>query len=260
MYLEELLTLFSDKGVAIQNTATAGHNGKVGRCLPSADTLTNEGICQTEEMIEQLASLLLPIEALLDHADFTPYLHTTSELTNLFRNLWFLCVLFRLTTAGEEEREKSAMTWLLPALARIAIKTPCLVLEGVSDAVSDLEYRTVVRHEYAHSVCFFSLPQDVEMLIDYKVLAKHRAYLMRRVPSSTNDLRSLTTGQVIFLLTMHDIETMRSAAGLPSSLVSYFINSSLNKQNGLNVCMDAVADNVCFPFHLALAEADEANR
>ncbi|KAI9571413.1 hypothetical protein HD554DRAFT_2187155 [Boletus coccyginus] len=208
VYLEELLTLFSDKGVAIQNTAAAGHNGK------------------TEEMIEQLASLLLPIEALLDHADFAPHLLATSELTNLFRNLWFLCVLFRFTTSGED-REKSAMTWLLPALARIAIKTPCLVLENVSDAVSDLEYRTVVRHEYAHSV-----------------LAKHRAYLTRRISSSASDLRSLTTGQVIFVLAMQDIETMRSATGLPSSLVSYFTNPSLNKQNGLNVCMDAVADNV----------------
>lgn len=158
-YLEELLTLFSDKGVAIQNTAAAGHNGKVGCCIPSTDTLINGGgIHQTEEMIEQLASLLLPIEALLDHGDFTPHIHATSELTNLFRNLWFLCVLFRFTASGEEEREKGAMAWLLPALARIAIKTPCLVLEDVSDAVSDLEYRTVVRHEYAHSVWFFPSP------------------------------------------------------------------------------------------------------
>lgn len=154
VYLEELLTLFSDKGVAIQNAAAAGHNGKVGCCLPSADALIDEGIRQTEEMIEQLASLLLPIEALLNHPDFTPHHHTASELINLFRNLWFLCVLFHFTNSGEEEREKSAMTWLSPALATIAIKTPCSVLENVSDAVSDMEYCTVVRHEYAHSVCF----------------------------------------------------------------------------------------------------------
>lgn len=259
MYLEELLTLFSDKGVAIQNTAAAGHNGKVGCCPPSVDTVINDGIRQTEEMIEQLASLLLPIEALLDHADFSPHLHATSELTNLFRNLWFLCVLFHFTTSGEEEREKSAMTWLFPALARIAIKTPCLVLESVSDAVSDLEYRTVVRHEYANSVWFCQF-RDATMLINYQVLAKHRAYLARHISSSAGDLRSLTTGQVIFVLTMHDIETMRSAAGLPSSLVSYFTNPSLNKQNGLNVCMDAVADNVYFLFQLTLAEANRANR
>lgn len=84
------------------------------------------------------------------------------------------------------------------------------------------------------------------MLISYKVLAKHRAYLIRHIASGASDLRSLSTGQVIFLLTMHDIESMRSAAGLPSSLVSYFANPSLNQQNGLNACMDAVADKVCF--------------
>lgn len=101
---------------------------------------------------------------------------------------------------------------------------------------------------------------DVEILINYKVLAKHRAYLTRRISSGASDLRSLTTGQVIFVLTMHAIETMRSAAGLPSSLVSYFTNSSLNKQNGLNICMDAVADNVCSLFQLARAEPNGANR
>lgn len=98
------------------------------------------------------------------------------------------------------------------------------------------------------------------MFIYCKVLAKHRTYLTRHVPSSASDLRSLTSGQVIFLLTMHDIETMRSAAGLPSSLVAYFTNPSLNKQSGLNVCMDAVADSVCFLFQLMLAGANRAIR
>ncbi|KAF9246393.1 hypothetical protein BU15DRAFT_85159 [Melanogaster broomeanus] len=180
--------------VAIQNAAASGHHGK------------------TEEMMGQLASLLLPIEALLNHADFAPHLNSASELTILFRNMWFLCILFHFTASGEEkEREKSAMTWLLPALGKIAMKTPCLVLEGA--------YRTVVRHEYAHLV-----------------LAKHRACLTRHISFRTREIRSLTTGQVIF--------TMRSAAGLPSSLVSYFTNTSLNKHAALNACMEAVAEKV----------------
>ncbi|KIJ17012.1 1-phosphatidylinositol 4-kinase, partial [Paxillus involutus ATCC 200175] len=208
VYLAELLALFSDKGVAIQDAAVSERHGK------------------TEEMMEQLASLLLPIEALLDHADFSPHLNT--ELMIPFRNMWFLCILFHFTASGEEkEREKSAMTWLLPALGRIALKTPCFVLESVPDAPSDMEYRTVVRREYAHSV-----------------LAKHRACLTRHIPLRTSEIRSMTTGQVIFMLTMHDIETMRSAAGLPSSLVSYFINTSLNKHTALNACMEAVAEKV----------------
>jgi phosphatidylinositol 4-kinase len=152
VYLAELLALFSDKGVAIQDAAVSERHGKVSYGLPPSDTFINEeDIRQTEEMMEQLASLLLPIEALLDHADFSP--HLNSELMIPFRNMWFLCILFHFTASGEEkEREKSAMTWLLPALGRIALKTPCFVLESVPDAPSDMEYRTVVRREYAHSV------------------------------------------------------------------------------------------------------------
>ncbi|KIK92048.1 hypothetical protein PAXRUDRAFT_830328 [Paxillus rubicundulus Ve08.2h10] len=208
IYLVELLSLFSDKGVAIQDAAVSGRHGK------------------TEEMMEQLASLLLPIEALLDHADFSP--HLNSQLMVPFRDMWFLCILFHFTTSGEEkEREKSAMTWLLPALGRIALKTPCFVLESTPDAPSDMEYLTVVKREYAHSV-----------------LAKHRTCLTRHIPLRTSEIRSMTTGQVIFVLTMHDIETMRSGAGFPSSLVSYFINTSLNKRAALNACMEAVAEKV----------------
>lgn len=41
---------------------------------------------------------------------------------------------------------------------------------------------------------------------------------------------------------MHDIESMRSAAGLTSSLVSYFTNDSINKHPGLSACMESVAE------------------
>ncbi|KAG0701518.1 hypothetical protein DFH29DRAFT_926376 [Suillus ampliporus] len=205
VYLVELLTLFSDKGVAIQNVATSDRHVK------------------TEEMVEQLASLLLPIEALLTHADYSPHLTASQELTAHFRTMWFLCVLFNFTT-GEE---KGAMTWLMPALAKIATKTPTLVLENAHDAASDIEYSTVIRHEYAHSV-----------------ISKHRSSLTRHIPHRASEIRSLSPGQVIFLLTMHDIESMRSAAGLPSSLVSYFTNGSLNRQSNLIACMESIADKV----------------
>ncbi len=41
---------------------------------------------------------------------------------------------------------------------------------------------------------------------------------------------------------MHDMERMRSATGLPTSLVSYFTNNSLNKNVGLMQCMEAIAE------------------
>lgn len=41
---------------------------------------------------------------------------------------------------------------------------------------------------------------------------------------------------------MHDMERMRSATGLPSSLVSYFTNNSLNKNLALMQCMESIAE------------------
>jgi phosphatidylinositol 4-kinase len=43
---------------------------------------------------------------------------------------------------------------------------------------------------------------------------------------------------------MHDMECMRSAAGMPSSLVSYFINEGLNAQPALIACMESIAEKV----------------
>lgn len=48
----------------------------------------------------------------------------------------------------------------------------------------------------------------------------------------------------MFLLCMHDIESMRSALGLPASLVNYFVNNGLNKNANLLNCMEAVAEKV----------------
>jgi len=102
-------------------------------------------------MIEQLASLLLPIDALLAHEDFNPQIDASSSVVSLFRNMWFLCILFHFTSVGD--KEETALDWLKPALARIAVKSPLLVLEDSHDSIaSDVEYNSVIRQEYAHTV------------------------------------------------------------------------------------------------------------
>ncbi|KAH9843165.1 atypical/PIKK/PI4K protein kinase [Rhodofomes roseus] len=209
IYLVELLTLFADKGVAIQNVAISNHLAKM------------------EDMIEQLASLLLPIDALLNHDDFCPSPNAPSNIVTLFRNMWFLCVLFQFTTPSEQ-KQQSAMDWQQPALARIAMKTPPLILEEAQDTiVSDLEYNTVIRQEYIETV-----------------ISKHRSLLAKHIPIRVSEIRYLLPGQVIFLLCMHDLENMRSAAGLPSSLVTFFVNNGLNKNASLQACMESVAEKV----------------
>ncbi|TCD70919.1 phosphatidylinositol-4- kinase [Steccherinum ochraceum] len=208
IYLVELLTLFADKGVAIQNASAVHHHSKM------------------EDMTEQLASLLLPIDALLNHADLSVNLDTTPALISLFRNMWFLCILFHFTVS--DGKDQTAMAWQRPALARIAVKTPTIVLEEIRDTiVSDLDYNPVIRQEY----------------IDTGI-GNHRQLLHKHIPLRAAEIRGLSPGQIIFLLCQHDLESMRAAAGAPSSLVSYFTNNSLNKNTGLVLCMEAIAEKV----------------
>lgn len=102
-------------------------------------------------MIEQLASLLLPIEALLSQEDFNPQSNTSSELVGLFRNMWFMCSLFHF--AMFEEKDQIAMNWVRQVLRKIASRTPAIVVEEANDLVGELEYNTIIRREYAHTVC-----------------------------------------------------------------------------------------------------------
>lgn len=107
-------------------------------------------------MIEQLASLLLPIDALLAHEDFNPQLKAEPAIIALFRNMWFLCILFGFTSNDDED---SAMEWQKPALCRIAAKTPSTVMEESHDSVaSNVEYNSVIRQDYAHTVRSACIP------------------------------------------------------------------------------------------------------
>lgn len=195
-------------------------------------------------MIEQLASLLLPIDALLGHEDFNPHEEASADIVSLFRNMWFLCTLFHFTYV--DDHEETAMDWLKPALAHIAAKTPSMVLEASHDSVvSDVEYNSVIRQEYAHTVGSFTFWGSCDAMNCFQVISKHRTSLIKHISLRVGDIRYLSSGQIIFILTMHDIESMRSAAGLTSSLVSYFTNDSINKHPGLSACMESVAEKVC---------------
>ncbi len=68
--------------------------------------------------------------------------------------------------------------------------------------------------------------------------------MTRYISYRASDIRYLSSGQVIFILMLHDVEGMRSAAGFPSPLVSYFMNNSLNEHPGLSSCMESVAEKV----------------
>ncbi|KAG8721515.1 phosphatidylinositol-4- kinase [Ceratobasidium sp. 394] len=211
-YLMELLSMFVDKGTAIQTQAAKSKNTTV-----SPDSLA------------ELVALTLPIDALVSHADFHPHHNADSEVVAQFRNMWFICSLFRLSS---DDKADLINEWQYAAMARIAAKTPPVVLEEVADYLTNaIEYNPVFRNDFMQNG-----------------IGRHRATLNKFIPTRGADIRYLTPTQIIFLLTMHDLETMRAKMFLPSSLVWYFLNGGINKNAPLISCMEAISEKVIRDF------------
>ena len=77
-----------------------------------------------------------------------------------------------------------------------------------------------------------------------QAVLKHRGILVKLIPLGPSEILSLNSSEVVFLLTTHDLESFRSAQGLPSSLPSYFTNTSLSKDVLLRGCMESIAEKV----------------
>jgi len=140
-YLIELLNLFCERGVALQQNSGPAQ----------LSVLAN--------LIDRLSAQLLPIDALLSHKDFRPHEAASADLVAQFRNTWFLCVLFQLTAL--DQPLDTLTEWRAAVLRRIATKTPPLVLEETQDfASSAIEFNSVIRHDYATGVRIFAIPMS----------------------------------------------------------------------------------------------------
>lgn len=83
-----------------------------------------------------------------------------------------------------------------------------------------------------------------KLLKIFQTTSALRSTLLRIIPTKHNEVRYLLPGQIIFLLGMYHLETMRSALGKSSNLPSYFVNDSINKHSTLSSCMVAIVDQV----------------
>lgn len=237
-YLVELLQLFSDSGTNVQTlaagkredlspfkratAAAATASASQGRTLPlsaGGGVTSNRQEGAVAELTSQLAGLILPIEAVLAHADYHPDQAPTSELIALFRNMWFLTVVLGIPTSLDE--------WHHAALARVALKTPALILESAQDYVeSDLEYNSILRRDFSPVV-----------------LSRQRAALAELLPGHASEIKNFTLAQVTLLQTVHLVEGMRTRLGKPSTLLAYFCNESVNESH-LSGPLDGIATKV----------------
>lgn len=148
-YLVELLTLFADKGTQTQMIAMSAASYE-SRDKEKLSQFRQEAEARVSDMKAWLAGLLIPISELLAHEGYHPERDASPELVGLFRNFWFLCVVFGISgQIGKKKLSEHA----IQALGVIAEKTPALVLESANDYVdSDLEYNSILRKDFASSV------------------------------------------------------------------------------------------------------------
>ncbi|OZJ03933.1 hypothetical protein BZG36_03611 [Bifiguratus adelaidae] len=207
LYLHNLLNLFVEKGNSIQRVIAK--NGKV----------------QLNSMAAELGLLLPVLKALLLHPSFNPHLDANEETVSLYRNTWFHCILYGFVTESMWYRE-----WQ-ESIGILASKTPPLVLESAVNYMdSDLEYNSVLRRGFSD--------QD---------LLTMRNTLSNLLPTHAKEIYYFTFPQIVFLLAVYYIETMRSRRGNCTFVLRYFMNDGVNKSK-LVGCLDTIADKVIATF------------
>ncbi|PWY97959.1 hypothetical protein BCV70DRAFT_202448 [Testicularia cyperi] len=223
IYLVELLQLFAEKGIQLQSVAASGRS--------SAEELA--------ELNTDLATLLPAISAVLEHRDINPQLEPTTEMVSLFRNMWFLSVLFGFASPNNIRQNVNASAAapasaaaaqaeiVAKSLSLISLKTPILVPETAHNYLeSDLEYNSVLKREFSQAN-----------------LDSQRKALAAVIPSHASEVRSFSYAQVTFLSTIYDLECLRSSMGRPSMVLWYFTNDGLNSSS-LVGAMEAIASKV----------------
>ncbi|ORX46095.1 hypothetical protein DM01DRAFT_1339741 [Hesseltinella vesiculosa] len=213
-YLTCLLTAFVENGTAIQRH------------------MAQERKSNDLPLISKLSMLRPALQALLAHADFEPHLNCSAELVSLFRNMWFLSVVFGFVTESMWTRE-----WQ-QSLTVIAKKTPILVIETATNYLeSDLEYNSVLRGG--------SVDTDVTAM---------RQKLLAVLPSLSYDVKAYSYAQTVFALTVYHVEMKRSIMGDCSFVIRYFMNDGVSTSSLAN-CLETIAERVAGAF-----TKDAANR
>ncbi|KAI8097412.1 uncharacterized protein BX664DRAFT_326316 [Halteromyces radiatus] len=206
-YFSSLLTLFVENGNAIQRIMA---KDKKSSDLP---------------LISKLGTLRPALQALLSHPDFEPHIGCSAETVSLFRNMWFLCVVFGFVTESMWIREWNE------SLQVIAKKTPVLVIESATNYLeSDLEYNSVLRGG--------SVDMDVGTM---------RQKLLMVLPSLSYDVKTFSYAQLVFALSVYHVEMMRSKMGDCSFVLRYFMNDGVSTSSLAN-CLETIAERVANAF------------
>lgn len=155
-YLTELLQLFVNKGLHVQQ-----------------NTVKSGGARANQDLLNQLIALLPVIDNVLAIENFEPHVDTPPNLVVLFRNVWFLIILF-----GFLSPHSNISDWQRISFSKLAVKTPCLLRgTGANYVESDLAYNSVLRSDFPQTVRFFL----AVALVLYKLTCRASFWMLNAV-------------------------------------------------------------------------------
>ncbi|KAJ9086469.1 phosphatidylinositol-4- kinase [Entomophthora muscae] len=226
-FFKYMLVLANEKGVHIQRSLKEKRKG-----------------VQITAVAGELGILLPVLGQILRVKEFEPHLEPDEELRGECRNLWFHCVMYDFVSESTWVKEWRS------SMLDIAAKTPLLVPNSSGNYLdTDLEYNSVLRRGF----------NEQELL-------KVRNLLNSVLPAHVAEIKYLSFAQLIFLLSLYHIESMRASSGNFAFILNYFANESVasskiaglveaiaeeifaqqvraSSKNGSNFSLDAVATN-----------------
>ncbi|KDE03986.1 hypothetical protein MVLG_05555 [Microbotryum lychnidis-dioicae p1A1 Lamole] len=170
-----------------------------------------------------LLNLVPILDAFLTGAKFDSRQDVDGSLVSLFRSAWYLIVL-----SGFVSTPSRIADWQRAALVRIAQRTPGL-LRGIKDdfVATELDFNPILRNK-EHVLSPDAARQELAAIL----------------PSAASFARSLPAPQVVFLLTVVRLESLRAEAGQPSIVLSYFHVQGINENPQLYALMTSIAEHV----------------
>ncbi|RKP23994.1 hypothetical protein SYNPS1DRAFT_30235, partial [Syncephalis pseudoplumigaleata] len=207
-FLKSLLTLFTEKGIMIQQMLQ--------------DSGKNQ---QMSSLAAELGVLLPVLHALISHEDFDEKLLHKQEAAALMRNVWFHCVLFGFCHEPAWLREWG------DALRGIAMKTPLLVPPSAATYLDEeVALNSVLRRGFSDQIV--------------QGLRNNLAAILSEPASA---LRQLSFGHHMFLLAVYYMETFRAQSGSCSHVFKYFEIPGVNA-NRLAPYLHTIASKVLEAF------------
>eukprot|EP01117_Protostelium_nocturnum_P007910 TRINITY_DN2825_c0_g1_i1.p1 TRINITY_DN2825_c0_g1~~TRINITY_DN2825_c0_g1_i1.p1 ORF type:complete len:1936 (+),score=831.43 TRINITY_DN2825_c0_g1_i1:212-6019(+) len=154
----------------------------------------------------------------------------------LFRNVWFYCVLFRFT-----EREAWRSDWFA-ATKKLASKVPALVSRTATNYKQmELDIEALLRNGYTE-----------------KELGQQQKNLFEFLPLQSSYAKNLPPTQVLHVLSIYYLETLRSYSGTFQPLFSYLEDPQIITNENLSECVRGIADK-CFPLFILSLKGEHSS-